>query len=1097
MATTVYFLYAAEDAEAAELLIGAALRASPSLARASDPHSTAAAFVFVSDAFVASPECLRSARIINDVFAGRAVGKEVSRVVVLSLVPSFLRRSPTWSEIAFLFATATHVDLPYGLESLTQRRLDAIVMALNSAVKAEVAPAHCCTRESANFSLLCCAILLSVAAVTAGMAASTIIIGGTMMYEVTPTAVSNGFLAVDKSLTNNGYGNSNSESFSCSLSQEVSINRVLGADRSQQLAQTICTDLRRVVSSRCMYFAETTCSGNWQPWQLEAVADTYPFAANITHDLTAAFPNAVSMLSANYILMALSTVPMYLLAHSCWFGPFFGRFVPCCFLCVRFAARRPLAMWSGTFVLLLLAQLLAATAFLQTQGLAKSIATWESGFPNAQSGPFYFASYNWDARYTDPVTGGLIFINARSPLVESCNATLYGTVATLATWLFTLLVGSCCTFCNRRGASLSRSHLPPTWTSPSHQDIELMQPRQRDADTRTSSPITRKSDAVGGLQQVLTTVHLPVPIVGEIPIENPSLRVFLSHQWDAKIYLNDIITRLSERNVSYWLDVRDMSPGDEMFGKLSEGVGSVDVLVAVVTFAYLQSANCYKELDLAMKTSTPVVVIALQGRIWKESHTWLRSGVASAHPFSNFLERQCIVLDFTVGAPSMLPLSQRIVRFALPEPVLPDVMSDKEFELLARAINCANAMQVPREIGGKYRVEMAVFSVAVLHSPVATDSAAAEVLKGVLMGQGCTISTLETADVVFAVLTPNFLNNEVLVDDFVRRSTGVCSSKAQRIVMIIAEKAKKFDPRTEKQVVVDLPFLSHPRLGPLAAGQQYIPVETDLDAGTLELREKFDLGAKADKNKPDKLMKFWPNPFQAVSAAWKIQRSVVVSGPRTERPACVCMWSLLCCSHLCMTRQRSFGICASLSVFLTGLLFLIVVGFFGSGTDLVWVSTGDQIACPPSIVVVPSSLISSAASAAMASLVLSLCSFVSAIPLLQSLWLPRGVCGRFGAVYARASLACSTTFYWSATAATLLGVVVASANAHSQVSDLVMALHAKNYSDSSGTYHAYGNCVGSNVFVIVVIGSWALGSWIIAGCDARERFMCGGWLFRR
>ena len=1046
---SVYFLYANEDIAAAELCIGAALKESPALSRAGSPQFAAATLVFVSEAFIASPECLRSARIINDVFAGRARGCEVSRVIILFLVPSFLQRSQAWSEIAFLFATAVRIDLPYGLETLTQARLDVIVAALNSAVKAEVAHERCLTRERVNFSYLFIAILLSIIAVSSVMTASLVNSAGTMMYEATSTAIYNSYLMVDKNLGDNG---NNSLFFSCTVRQTVAITRLLGGNQSQQLVQTICADLKRVITSRCMYFSETKCSGSWQPWQLGAVSDTYQFSENVTRDLNAVFPTSESMLIGNYFLMCLSTLPMYILVHPCWFGSFSGRFIPCCLWCVRFAARRPLSIWAVPFVLLLLSQILAVIAYIQTQDFSESLSDWESQQPLAQMGPFIYASSNWDARYTDPVTGGLIYLQINSRLVSSIQAVLYGTSVTLGVWLFTLFAGGV-TFFSRRGTNLTRSQV-----------------------SLTSSQLDIHHIQMTNLVHASTVVHRPVPIVSEYSIESPRLRVFLSHSWSSKFYLNDVVQRLSKCGISYWLDVRDMNPGDEMFFMLSQGVGSVDVVLAFLTFEYLMSGNCNKEFKLAMKTNTPVVVIALQGRIWKENHSWLRSSTVSVHPLSNFIERRCIVLDFTICdltkiRPVNVPLLQRISSL----PQLPDTILDRQFELLVAAINFANAMQVPREIGGKHQIEAATYSVAMLYAPEVPDRAVRDVLKSVLVNQGCHIADLDTADVIFAILTHSFLKNERLIDDFVQRST--CA--AQRIVMVLAE---------EK-----LPFFSHPKLGPYTAGQAYIPVEVDLK----DLSDGID--KLITKLKPysykDSKNKFTPNPFEIVHAAWRINRTIVVSGPRTEQSACNCIWALLFCSHLCMTRQRSFYICASLATFLSGLLFLILACLLGSGAELIAVNTTDQGACPPSVVVVPSSLTSSALSATTWSLVLALCACVFATPLLQSLWLQRGFCGRFGAVCARASLACSTTFFWATTAAFLFGIIICGAKVHFEVDSLISSLNiiSSSHQFVNGTYKSYGNCVyGRSSVLILVFGSWALGSWFLAGFEARTRFMCGG-----
>lgn len=1067
----IFFTYAEEDAEAAELIIDAVLHADASLKRtftlskktsaekaSAEDSEASAALAFVSDAFLKQPERLKDIKMINDNFGAF----RIKRVVWLCLTPLILlERESLPQEISLDLSSGTRVDLLYGLETMTQARLNFVVQVLLGAVESKVVTVHCFNRECLSRYGVCFTLLLALAAVYGGLIVSLATEVSTYSRPVSPLSSSNNFIGNTSGISRHV---SVGDYISCVGNMQITIDRLPVNDASN-LNQLVCASSGAVISS---IFCNS-CNSTWQPWQLAAAENGATTFAGIAAATVKAAASAQSMLALNYLFMCATSLPMFLLMHQFWQGRCCGRYVPCCVSCARLGARRPLVIWAISLSLITIALFSSLFAMLLVKrDVQEKLIAWEKSLPG-----FKQEEETGVKSYADPLAGGgRIYIDTSSALVQGATVHFASSMAALFAMLLVLAAGQ---FCNRRGIPLLR-HKRKGQISPqtsNSRPLTLLNPREQCE--MSQAELSAAGVGVEGASSQLKV--LPLPYIDEIII-NPRLRVFLSHNWGAKLFLESVREKLDEHGINYWLDVRDMAPGDEMFRKLAEGLKSVDVLIAFIDFNYLQSANCFKEFEFARMNHVPIVVVALQGRIWREKYAWNQplsphqsssSTTKAAHPFAAFIEQCCIVLDFTKVKGLILP--DELGKPPLRE--LPVAISPKQAQLLVAAVGNANAMQVPCEFGGIQRKEAAILTAAILHAQSRADTTVAGELDKTLRMQGCRLVDLADADVVYAVLSSNFIADAKLVDAFVLHSSGD-AGRLQRMVLIVSDK--------------NWP-LWNARLSPLTAGQQYIDVKTTHDFQSDEVYDSAALIQVLGKNykkgngEEKRTSKhLWPNAFEGLLSSWSITRSVIISGPRTERP--VCMWTVFCCLHCVLSRQDSFRFFAAAAVFFTGLLALILLGLLASGNAGVTVSGSD---CEQ--VSIPQGLSDEAEQNAKVDIILSAVGFALAFPLLQSMWLPLGIFGRTGAALSRATLVCDLGWLWFATAASLLGITVSAWIIDYKVSEFREHLNMESVLASE---LPKGNCVQSNTFIPVVMAMTALSSWAAAGCEARGRFICGG-----
>ena len=66
-------------------------------------------------------------------------------------------------------------------------------------------------------------------------------------------------------------------------------------------------------------------------------------------------------------------------------------------------------------------------------------------------------------------------------------------------------------------------------------------------------------------------------------------RVFLSHSHADKRFVRSLAAKLSAKKINVWIDEAEIRPGDSLIEKLRAAIDSVDVLVAVLSRASINS----------------------------------------------------------------------------------------------------------------------------------------------------------------------------------------------------------------------------------------------------------------------------------------------------------------------------------------------------------------------------------------------------------------------------------------------------------------------------------------------------------------------------
>jgi len=100
-------------------------------------------------------------------------------------------------------------------------------------------------------------------------------------------------------------------------------------------------------------------------------------------------------------------------------------------------------------------------------------------------------------------------------------------------------------------------------------------------------------------------------------ISSPQLKtgekknIFVSYCWANKITVKKLHGALSEKNLSCWLDERQMQGGSQLFGEIDKGISECQIFLACCSNNYGASTNCQRELLLAsdrQKLVIPVLV---------------------------------------------------------------------------------------------------------------------------------------------------------------------------------------------------------------------------------------------------------------------------------------------------------------------------------------------------------------------------------------------------------------------------------------------------------------------------------------------------------
>jgi hypothetical protein len=78
-----------------------------------------------------------------------------------------------------------------------------------------------------------------------------------------------------------------------------------------------------------------------------------------------------------------------------------------------------------------------------------------------------------------------------------------------------------------------------------------------------------------------------------------SPHVFLSYSHADKRFVKSLVAKLSAKQIKVWIDEAEIRPGDSLIDKLRDAIDSVDVLVAVLSRASINSPWVKKEIEIA------------------------------------------------------------------------------------------------------------------------------------------------------------------------------------------------------------------------------------------------------------------------------------------------------------------------------------------------------------------------------------------------------------------------------------------------------------------------------------------------------------------
>ena len=97
-----------------------------------------------------------------------------------------------------------------------------------------------------------------------------------------------------------------------------------------------------------------------------------------------------------------------------------------------------------------------------------------------------------------------------------------------------------------------------------------------------------------------------------------SVDVFLSYSWADGILVDQIYGKLTQKCFHVWQDKQKIGPGDNLYGKIQEGVQSCKVFVPCLTESYLNSANARSEFHLAKLWNKKIIPLILDRNLTKK-----------------------------------------------------------------------------------------------------------------------------------------------------------------------------------------------------------------------------------------------------------------------------------------------------------------------------------------------------------------------------------------------------------------------------------------------------------------------------------------------
>jgi len=87
--------------------------------------------------------------------------------------------------------------------------------------------------------------------------------------------------------------------------------------------------------------------------------------------------------------------------------------------------------------------------------------------------------------------------------------------------------------------------------------------------------------------------------------------VFLSYNWDHKLYVKRLYDYLAELNLKVWIDYKELGI-NSLAAQLADGINKSRVFMCCITGKYSESENCKDEFALAKRKRKPMIIIMLE-----------------------------------------------------------------------------------------------------------------------------------------------------------------------------------------------------------------------------------------------------------------------------------------------------------------------------------------------------------------------------------------------------------------------------------------------------------------------------------------------------
>ena len=111
-----------------------------------------------------------------------------------------------------------------------------------------------------------------------------------------------------------------------------------------------------------------------------------------------------------------------------------------------------------------------------------------------------------------------------------------------------------------------------------------------------------------------------VQIENETKVDSLSktVDIFLSYSWTDSKLVDEIYEKLTGKAFHVWQDKHKIGPGDNLYGKIQEGIQECKVFVPCLSLSYLSSENARSEFHLAKLWKKPIIPLIFDRELTKK-----------------------------------------------------------------------------------------------------------------------------------------------------------------------------------------------------------------------------------------------------------------------------------------------------------------------------------------------------------------------------------------------------------------------------------------------------------------------------------------------